>query len=63
MSRFAGTKACRTFIVEELVRFGKSEQRESLERWRRSEFYTGGPKREGKVILQIMTNKLVLKIN
>lgn len=29
MSRFAGTKACRALIVEELVRFGKSVQQDN----------------------------------
>lgn len=42
MSQFAGTKACRALIVEELVRFGKSGQRESLERRRRFDYYTWG---------------------
>ncbi|WP_390584461.1 hypothetical protein [Paenibacillus illinoisensis] len=44
MSRFAGAKACRALIVEELARFGKSGQREALKRRRRFDFYAGGDK-------------------
>lgn len=44
MSRFAGTKACRALIVEELVRFGKSVQQDNQNDGGGLIFYAGRDK-------------------
>ncbi|WP_416292201.1 hypothetical protein ACM7Q1_16265 [Paenibacillus illinoisensis] len=44
MSRFAGTKACRALIVEELVRFGKSVQQDNQNDGDGLIFYAGTDK-------------------